>query len=177
MSLGERLKAAIKTQGISQKEFARKINITEATLSRYINGLRIPDAKTIKAICETLNITSDWLLENETENKFHQIINETMELEEKVFQSNDISEETKIDLALHTGYLIGYAIKKSSGAATGLSMEIRSKLARGFALSESETKQVYAYLLELENKTPEFSKNPFQKEQVNPEATESKNPF
>lgn len=42
--------------------FADFLGTSRQTLGYYLNGQRIPDAKTIKKICERCNVSSDWLL-------------------------------------------------------------------------------------------------------------------
>lgn len=61
-TLGKRLEYALNSKGIKQCDFADKIGITEVTLSRYINGTRMPRADNIVLICRSLGISSDWLL-------------------------------------------------------------------------------------------------------------------
>lgn len=60
--LGERLKKARKKSGMTQKELAQKLNLTDATLNRYEKGHRKPDPKTLSKIAEILHVSVDWLL-------------------------------------------------------------------------------------------------------------------
>lgn len=59
---GERLLTLLQKQGITQKELADWINVTEATLSRYVSGDREPKAETLANIATALHTTSDFLL-------------------------------------------------------------------------------------------------------------------
>lgn len=59
---GERLLRLLQKQGISQRQLADRLNTTEATLSRYINGDREPKANMLANIATALNTTSDYLL-------------------------------------------------------------------------------------------------------------------
>ncbi|MBS6164176.1 MAG: helix-turn-helix transcriptional regulator, partial [Clostridiales bacterium] len=59
---GERLLSLLKKQGITQKQLADRLNTTEATLSRYVNGDREPKADMLANIATALNTTSDYLL-------------------------------------------------------------------------------------------------------------------
>jgi len=61
-TLGDRLKYCLEKRGMSQREFAARINTTEATVSRWIYGTRQPKADAIVVICQKLGISSDWLL-------------------------------------------------------------------------------------------------------------------
>ena len=61
-SLGTRLKHALDIRCISQKDFAKRIGVTECTISRYVNDERLPKADMVVVICRNLGISSDWLL-------------------------------------------------------------------------------------------------------------------
>lgn len=47
---------------MSQEEFAKHIGISRQSIGFYESGKRVPDANTIKLICEKCNVSSDWLL-------------------------------------------------------------------------------------------------------------------
>ncbi len=59
---GARLLSVMRKQGITQKQLADRLNTTEATLSRYVNGEREPKADMLANIATSLNTTSDYLL-------------------------------------------------------------------------------------------------------------------
>ena len=61
-AFGQRLLNLLQKQGITQKELADRINTTEATLSRYVSGDRVPKADTLANIATALHTTSDYLL-------------------------------------------------------------------------------------------------------------------
>ena len=56
-----------KEQGISQKELAEVVGVTEASMSRYMHSERIPKSAIIANIATALHTTSDYLLGTETE--------------------------------------------------------------------------------------------------------------
>lgn len=59
----ERLKETMKHRNdISQRKLAEEIGISEVTLSRYINGQRIPKAPEIAKIAIVLHVSCDYLL-------------------------------------------------------------------------------------------------------------------
>ena len=60
-----RLKTAMKTAKVSQKELAKRIGTTEVTISRYIHGTREPKIGTIQTIAEQLGISVSELIANE----------------------------------------------------------------------------------------------------------------
>ena len=49
-------------QGMNTTEFAQKLDLSRQTVGFYLNGDRIPDARTVIQICEKCNVSSDWLL-------------------------------------------------------------------------------------------------------------------
>ncbi len=62
MQIGNKMKEIMKNQNISQKDLAIRLNTTEATVSRYINNQREPNADTLANIATALNTTVDFLL-------------------------------------------------------------------------------------------------------------------
>lgn len=61
-TIGDRIRYSLDIRGMKQREFAKKIGITETSLSRYIYDQRIPRADLIVVMCQTLGVSSDWLL-------------------------------------------------------------------------------------------------------------------
>jgi transcriptional regulator with XRE-family HTH domain len=61
-NLGERIIELLKESGMTQKVFADYIGITEASLSRYINGERKPKAEIVANMATALHTTSDYIL-------------------------------------------------------------------------------------------------------------------
>lgn len=57
-----RLKRALTAKNISQRELGRRIGATQASVSHYVNGRRLPGATTLYKICHELDISADWLL-------------------------------------------------------------------------------------------------------------------
>ena len=62
MEFGERLKIALVTSGMSQKELADKMGMTQGAISRYFNGEREPDIANLIKLCNILHTSSDFLL-------------------------------------------------------------------------------------------------------------------
>lgn len=70
MAKGEfskRLLALLEKNGMSQKELAERIGITEASMSRYMNTDRIPKSSILANMATALHTTSDYLLGTEEE--------------------------------------------------------------------------------------------------------------
>lgn len=61
-SLGNRIKCLREKNSISQKEFAQKIGISNAVLSRYESDNRKPDYDTLQLIADSLDVSTDYLL-------------------------------------------------------------------------------------------------------------------
>lgn len=61
----ERLKSIIDAQNVSQKELAELIGVTEVTMSRYVNGQRMPKAPILVKLAKELGVTVDWLMGRE----------------------------------------------------------------------------------------------------------------
>ena len=61
-SFGIRIMNILKESGMSQKQLAMKIGLTESALSRYISGERQPKPEVVANIATALCVTSDYLL-------------------------------------------------------------------------------------------------------------------
>ena len=68
-SFGNRLKALRENHNLSQKEFANILNIANSTLSQYESDKRVPSDEVKIQIAKYFNVTTDYLLGNETKNK------------------------------------------------------------------------------------------------------------
>ena len=66
-TLGGRILELLKKNGLTQRELANKVNVTDVSMSRYIKGERIPRGPIVANIAKALNTTSDYLLGQETE--------------------------------------------------------------------------------------------------------------
>lgn len=60
--VGKRITTLRMAKGMSQKKLAAMTNITEASLSRYENGMREPKITTLMKLASTLNCTVDFLI-------------------------------------------------------------------------------------------------------------------
>ncbi|MGB3368058.1 MAG: helix-turn-helix transcriptional regulator [Acidaminobacteraceae bacterium] len=60
--IGNRITILRTRKGITQKKLAQLSNITEASLSRYENGLREPKISTLIKISDVLDSTVDYLI-------------------------------------------------------------------------------------------------------------------
>ena len=61
--IGTRLKQLLEKKRITQKELAIKVGCTEAAISHYIKGDRVPRARVLTQIAIALDTTSEYLME------------------------------------------------------------------------------------------------------------------
>lgn len=66
-TLGTRISDLLKQRGLSQRELAKKVGVTEVSMSRYIKGERTPKGPIIANIAKNLHTTADYLLGLDTE--------------------------------------------------------------------------------------------------------------
>lgn len=65
LTLGGRIAALLKQNGMTQRELAEKVKTTEVSMSRYISNERTPKGPVIANIAAALNTTTDYLLGTE----------------------------------------------------------------------------------------------------------------
>lgn len=70
-ALGMRISETLQKRGMTQKELASRIGVTEAVISRYISGDRDPKPDILANIATALHTTSDFLLGIETDEFNH----------------------------------------------------------------------------------------------------------
>ena len=66
-ALGRRISDLLNQQGLSQRELAERVGVTEVSMSRYIKGDRVPKGPTIANIATALHTTTDYLLNGDAE--------------------------------------------------------------------------------------------------------------
>ena len=62
LRFGDRLYSVLAKRQMTQRELAKRINVTEVTISRYISNQRMPHAAIIVKIAEALGVSADVLL-------------------------------------------------------------------------------------------------------------------
>lgn len=67
MNLGENIKTARKTAGITQKQLAEKMGVYQKDVSRWENNEHAPTTELLAGICKALNTSADTLLEIEVQ--------------------------------------------------------------------------------------------------------------
>lgn len=61
-TFGKRLAALLKEKGMQQQVLAARAGVTEAAVSHYIKGDRVPRASVLSRIADALGTTSDFLM-------------------------------------------------------------------------------------------------------------------
>ena len=64
--IGNRLKTLREEHTLLQKELAKKLGLTQQTISLYESNKREPDIKTLKKIANFFEVSVDYLIENES---------------------------------------------------------------------------------------------------------------
>lgn len=62
----ERLQEMLNRQGMSQRDLADAIDKTEVSVSRYVNGQRVPKANVLLKMSQALNCQADYLIGNDS---------------------------------------------------------------------------------------------------------------
>lgn len=72
MTFGERIVYLLKEKGMLQQELAERAGVTEAAVSHYIKGDRMPRASVLTRIADALETTTDYLMngvDNDSKNE------------------------------------------------------------------------------------------------------------
>ena len=69
MKLADKLIELRKQKSWSQEEFAEKLDVSRQAVSRWENGTVLPDAQNILRISKLFNVTTDYLLNEDSENR------------------------------------------------------------------------------------------------------------
>lgn len=63
--MNKNLKLLREDLGLSQKEFGKKLNVTDTTVSKWESGSRKLNKRTLTQICDTFNVNYEWLITGE----------------------------------------------------------------------------------------------------------------
>ena len=66
-NFGKRLIILRKNRGWTQKQLAQRIGIAKSTVSAYERNLRVPSYETLLSFAKLFNVTTDYLLSNDTQ--------------------------------------------------------------------------------------------------------------
>ena len=69
MSINKRMKELRESNGLNKVEFAKVIDVTKSSITRYESGEMKPNLDVIKKICSKFGVTMEWLVNGKEENK------------------------------------------------------------------------------------------------------------
>ena len=72
MTFGEKLKEARKEAKLSQEEFAEKIGVSRSAIAKWESDRGMPDVENLKVIASLLNISIDYLLDDDNRISFNE---------------------------------------------------------------------------------------------------------
>lgn len=96
MTLQERIKEQMAEKKINQKELAEMTGLTEASVSKYVNGKREPRIDVILKLAKAFNVSTDYLLQGYESQTLHNPFNEVKMAVAR--SKNELSEEEKTKL-------------------------------------------------------------------------------
>lgn len=103
-SLGNRITDLLKRSGLTQRELADRVGVTEITMTHIINGDRIPKGPIIANIANALHTTTDYLLGTEEKK-------DTAEVATKEQERKAIQKIRKIVEELGENSYVGFAME------------------------------------------------------------------
>lgn len=120
MTIGERIKAARKAAGMTQRELAERMGLSPQTVAQWENDLRNPKFQTLKRIAGALNISAYDLLDQEEARATSTIVS-IMEMEHILLDVFSNLEQIRIKFTgmapkeINDGAMYGYTFSNSVG--------------------------------------------------------------
>lgn len=81
MTFGEKLRAARKESGLSQEQFAEKMIVSRSAVAKWETDKGMPDVNNLKTMSRLLNVSVDYLLDEDEKISFNEI-KEAIDLDE-----------------------------------------------------------------------------------------------
>ena len=72
MTFGEKLKDARKKAGLSQEQFAEKLSVSRSAVAKWESDKGMPDVGNLKAMAQLLDISLDYLLDEDEKLSFNE---------------------------------------------------------------------------------------------------------
>ena len=66
MTFGDKLKEARKEAGLSQEKLAEKLSVSRSAVAKWENNRGMPDIENLKSMAQLLNVSVDYLLNDES---------------------------------------------------------------------------------------------------------------
>ena len=79
--MSERIKEVRQRAKETQAEFSKSINIDQKTISRFENGVQLPNCNTLITIATKYEVSTDWLLGGHEKTDTHDLQDHVTELE------------------------------------------------------------------------------------------------
>lgn len=113
-NFNENLKNLLKNNNLSQYEFAKILNNSQQSISRYINGITEPDLFNLIKIAKYFNVSTDYLLglSDEQGNIINNSLSENENYIIKLFKQ--LNYEKKQELINYANYLINKDNKQTN---------------------------------------------------------------
>ena len=73
MTFGEKIKEARKESGLSQEQFAEKMNVSRSAVAKWETDKGMPDVNNLKIMAQLLNVSVDYLLDEDEKISFNEI--------------------------------------------------------------------------------------------------------
>ena len=73
MTFGEKLKEARKKAGLSQEQFSQKLSVSRSAVAKWESDKGMPDVNNLKAMAQLLDVSLDYLLDEEEKLSFHEM--------------------------------------------------------------------------------------------------------
>ena len=73
MTFGEKLKEARKKAGLSQEQFAEKMNVSRSAIAKWETDKGMPDVNNLKVMSQLLNVSIDYLLDEDEKISFNEM--------------------------------------------------------------------------------------------------------
>ena len=72
MTFGEKFKEARKESGLSQEQFAQKLSVSRSAVAKWESDKGMPDINNLKAMAQLLDISVDYLLDEDEKLSFNE---------------------------------------------------------------------------------------------------------
>jgi transcriptional regulator with XRE-family HTH domain len=73
MTFGEKLKESRKEAGLSQEQLAEKMSVSRSAVAKWETDKGMPDVNNLKVMAQLLNVSVDYLLDDESQISFSEI--------------------------------------------------------------------------------------------------------
>lgn len=106
MTITERIFIILEQKKISQKEFAKEIDVNEKTVSAWKKNNSLPPVDKISKISDCLGVTTDYLLDGEEKTRPEINLQDVGDIKDSFIGHNNISNKTVSENALEIDKLL-----------------------------------------------------------------------